>query len=286
MSSDCRPWFKWFPKEFMSDEKVRCLSLRENAIYRNLLDTMWQSSDCKLPNDIQSLFYASGAAMEMTIDEFQKFWARIQKTGFALFSSDDNWIWSKRLMKQHINCVEQSDKARAAILKRWAMEREKREKIDESFQSPNTDELRSNAERNTNESISNIQSQNQNQNQNKKESAVPPNHFENKIAIEYVQSIKYFAEQSIRNLKFKKTKWNPFQFVQKHIQESKHPLAVIDALKQIAIDSSIENPWTYGNAVVKTNSGNYYERENSDQSNELKKNVNPAIAALMQNFGG
>ena len=284
MSSDCRPWFKWFPKEFMSDEKVRCLSLRENAIYRNLLDTMWQSSDCKLPNDIQSLFYASGAAMEMTIDEFQKFWARIQKTGFALFSSDDNWIWSKRLMKQHINCVEQSDKARAAILKRWSMEREKREKNDESFQSPNTDELRSNAERNTNESISNIQSQNQNQ--NKKESAVPPNHFENKIAIEYVESIKYFAEQSIRNLKFKKTKWNPFQFVQKHIQESKHPLAVIDALKQIAIDSSIENPWTYGNAVVKTNSGNYYERENSDQSNELKKNVNPAIAALMQNFGG
>ena len=100
MSSNHRPWYKWWPKDFIADEKVQCLSPIAELVYRRALDVMWQANDCRLLNLCLKL--ANALSRGLTQNEFEKAWDEIQTPGFELFKISDcgNWIYSKRLSEQ------------------------------------------------------------------------------------------------------------------------------------------------------------------------------------------
>ena len=100
MSSDNRPWYKWWPKEFNSDEKVQCLSPIAELVYRRALDVMWQSNACHLPSNCLKL--ANALSKGLTEDQFKNAWGEIQTPGYELFKSTEcgNWVYSSRLKKQ------------------------------------------------------------------------------------------------------------------------------------------------------------------------------------------
>ena len=104
MSSNRRPWYKWYPKDFVVDEKVQCLSAIAELVYRRALDVMWQANSCQLPNVCQAL--ANALSKGLPEDEFKKAWIEIQTPGFELFktSEDDKWIYSSRLMVEMKAC--------------------------------------------------------------------------------------------------------------------------------------------------------------------------------------
>jgi hypothetical protein len=120
MSSDDRPWYRWFPKEFMSDEKVQSLSPVAEVVYRRALDVMWQANALQLPCNCIKLAYAIGKGLDKK--QFEDAWAEIQFQGFELFKTSEcgNWIYSERLRKEkeHVDSIRKirSDSAK----KRWS----------------------------------------------------------------------------------------------------------------------------------------------------------------------
>lgn len=117
MSSKCRPWYRFWPKDFNSDEKVRALSAMSELIYRRLLDSLWESSECMLPNDIYYLHRLT--AQEISFEEFKSLWAEIQRPGFEILKYNEKNIWSRRLKEEFVHCLEVSEKAREKADKRW-----------------------------------------------------------------------------------------------------------------------------------------------------------------------
>jgi len=95
MSSLKRPYYKWYPKDFNQDEKVKGLSWDAELIYRRVLDVMWQSNECQLPNDIDYLHNA--VAIAIAKERFLEAWKQIQRKDFELFAEENGWIYSKRL---------------------------------------------------------------------------------------------------------------------------------------------------------------------------------------------
>jgi len=100
MSSNLRPWYKWWPKDFIADEKVQCLSPLAELVYRRSLDIMWQANDGHLPNVCLKL--ANALSNKISEDDFKKAWNEIQSEGFELFKTteDGKFIYSQRLLDQ------------------------------------------------------------------------------------------------------------------------------------------------------------------------------------------
>ena len=100
MSSDKRPWFKWYPKEFLADEKVQSLSPLAELIYRRALDLMWQANACRLLGDCLRL--ANALSRGISSEDFKKAWDEIQTPGFELLKKDkdERFLYSKRLREQ------------------------------------------------------------------------------------------------------------------------------------------------------------------------------------------
>lgn len=95
MSTNKRPWYKWYPRDFNQDEKVKGLGWDAELIYRRILDVMWQSNNCQLPNDIDYLHKA--VAIAIPKKRFATAWLQIQRENFSLFSEKNGFIYSKRL---------------------------------------------------------------------------------------------------------------------------------------------------------------------------------------------
>lgn len=123
MSCDKRPWYKWFPKDFISDEKVKCLPPLAELVYRRALDLMWQSNNIRIPNAMPLLYQSLGNGM--SIAEFNDAWDRIQYPDFELFcvSEDKKWFISNRLKAQADELSDISNKRQIAGIKaassRW-----------------------------------------------------------------------------------------------------------------------------------------------------------------------
>jgi len=98
MSSHNRPWYKWYPRDFNQDEKVKGLGWDAELIYRRILDVMWQSNDCQLPNDIDYLHNA--VAIAIPKNQFATAWLQIQRENFELFVEKNGWIYSERLKQE------------------------------------------------------------------------------------------------------------------------------------------------------------------------------------------
>ncbi|HUT43995.1 MAG TPA: hypothetical protein VMW95_06635 [Desulfobacterales bacterium] len=124
MSSNKRPWYKWYPKDFNQDEKVRCLPPLAEVVYRRALDLMWQSNDIRIPNAMRLLYESLGKGI--TEDDFAIAWERIQYPDFELFkvSKDEKWLYSTRLRKENDEIVEMSNARSAAGIQgakaRWS----------------------------------------------------------------------------------------------------------------------------------------------------------------------
>lgn len=100
MSSNRRPWYPWYPKDFVVDEKVQGLSPIAELVYRRALDVMWQANALQLPNHLLKLCNQLGKGLPEK--SFKDAWNEIQFPGFELFkiSDDGNWIYSKRLIDE------------------------------------------------------------------------------------------------------------------------------------------------------------------------------------------
>lgn len=117
MSSNGRPWYKWYPKDFNVDEKVQCLSAYAELIYRRALDVMWQTSTICLPNDKRLINQALGKNIPK--GEFEAAWDEIMRPNWSLFSiSDDGeWLFSKRLRQEYEDAINLSKLRKNASLK-------------------------------------------------------------------------------------------------------------------------------------------------------------------------
>lgn len=49
------PAVQWYPGDWLSDPRVRCLTRAERADYFDLLNYMWMEEDCGLPSDLMTL---------------------------------------------------------------------------------------------------------------------------------------------------------------------------------------------------------------------------------------
>jgi len=113
MSSHHRPWYKWYPKDFDTDEKVKCLSLHAEIIYRRLLD-----------------------------DEFKVAWGIIMYPGHELFGveDDEKWVFSKRLRDQAEEVKTRQAAAIKAINTRWEKQKHERNtNVIRTYKKRNTD---------------------------------------------------------------------------------------------------------------------------------------------------
>lgn len=132
MSSQKRPWYKWYPKDFNQDEKVRCLPALSELIYRRALDVMWQNNDIRMPNAMRLLYESLGKGIAE--DDFAIAWERIQYPDFELFkvSEDEKWISSTRLTKENDEIIEMANTRSSAGIKgamaRWHGEKKKGKK--------------------------------------------------------------------------------------------------------------------------------------------------------------
>jgi len=114
MSSDNRPWYKWYPKEFLADEKVQGLSPIAEVVYRRALDLMWQANACRLLDDCLKL--ANALSRGMTPETFKKAWLEIQTPGYELLKKTDcgKFLYSKRLRQQMEDIENKREKKVAA----------------------------------------------------------------------------------------------------------------------------------------------------------------------------
>jgi hypothetical protein len=124
MSSNRRPWYPWYPKDFIVDEKVQSLSPLAELIYRRALDVMWQANDCQLPNVSSKL--ANQLGKGLTQNQFDDALSEIQHPGFELFKTSDcgNWLYSKRL-KLEAEKIENIQKKRSQLGKKGAQAKAK-----------------------------------------------------------------------------------------------------------------------------------------------------------------
>lgn len=55
-----RPWFAFYPGDWLSSEKVTLMTPEQRGAYIHLLAHLWQSRDCALPDDDGKLAVLSG----------------------------------------------------------------------------------------------------------------------------------------------------------------------------------------------------------------------------------
>lgn len=119
MSSERRPWYPWYPKDFGLDEKVQGLSDDAELLYRRILDVLWQSNELQVPYNCIKLL--NQIARGWTRERFDSAWEEIQYPGFELLkiSDDGLFVYSKRLKKEAEKITTISNKRKKSIERRW-----------------------------------------------------------------------------------------------------------------------------------------------------------------------
>jgi len=78
----------------------------------------------------------------------------------------------------------------------------------------------------------------------------------------------------IDQLPQKRSRFNPYQWVQFHTKEKKHPQAMLESLQALVkYWKDTKNPWSYADKIILTKSGNYNEEDHHKQSEEFKKDL-------------
>lgn len=99
-----------------------------------------------------------------------------------------------------------------------------------------------------------------------------PKHFRTRL--ERVMTRVKDACEDIQKLPAKKKPFNPFQAVQKAVNEGKHPDAILYALGVMADDwDKVGEPWGYWRGVLDKNSRNLWEKENTERAEGFKQAI-------------
>lgn len=105
-----RQFVPWFYGDYMAD--CHHLSDAEHGRYLLLLGLMWFSPGCRVPNDDAWL----GRRLNRTESDIAKLWRPLI---FEFCQSDGNWIWQKRLRKEHAWSQKQSRQQSERAKSRW-----------------------------------------------------------------------------------------------------------------------------------------------------------------------
>ena len=121
-----------------------------------------------------------------------------------------------------------------------------------------------------------------------KQSGQVPFHFESHVG-EFLDDILSFCEKIKKLPGYKKEVFNPYMWVQVQTNNSGHPQAISESLEGlIKYWSTTDNPWTYGNKIMVTKSGNYHEADHIEQHQEFKKafDIDPRVKEFLKPIGG
>jgi inhibitor of KinA sporulation pathway (predicted exonuclease) len=103
---------------------------------------------------------------------------------------------------------------------------------------------------------------------------VRSNHFRQRL--EHVLTDIRQACESILTLPEKEKPFNPYQAVQKAVNEGKHPDAVLEVLQRMVDEwdsGRIRIPWAWWSAVLRKNSQNAWEKESQAEAENFKKAI-------------
>jgi len=246
MSSRKRPWYKWWPKEFNQDEKVRGLGWDAELIYRRLLDVMWESNDCKLPNDENYLYEA--VAIAIAKKDFATAWLQIQRKNFELFVEQDGWIYSERLKREmedvvNLSKIREKLGKKGGLAKAKAIAKQKPKQkgshidIDIELKDKSTDGKK----------------------------AVPSKDLISKSAI---PKIKAETQKVGKELYDKKIFPKVFTFINKMLKEQKSERAILHTLTRCYAKAMNKDgfkkdgdPWAYCTRIMQIEDGNFNEAE-------------------------
>lgn len=110
------PWLAFYPKDFFASAKVQALPHIARSIYLHLLFRCWNTEDCSLPGDTESLMENS----ETTAEEWATYGPQVLRNFVAL---ENGRLRNSRLYREWTYAREVHEKRRAASLKankaRW-----------------------------------------------------------------------------------------------------------------------------------------------------------------------
>lgn len=121
----------------------------------------------------------------------------------------------------------------------------------------------------------------------KKRREQAPDHFEFHVG-EFLDNILLYCQKLDKLESLNKKRFNPYMWIQVQANNKGHPAAILDTLEQLFIYwGEIDNPWTYGNKIIATKSGNYHEADHIKQHQEFKKafDIDPRIKELLKPIG-
>lgn len=276
MSDHSRPWFKFYPRDWLSDEKVRAISLTARGAYVEILSCMWKSSTGYLPNDEKRLQNMLGVSKE----EFSEIWDELmpEDPQDRIFSIQKNRLFSKRLEKERKELIELS-KMRSGYGKMGGRPKAN-EKQNESIcflKSKQTEsKSKANGKQTTKQNKSHTDTDTDTETDSCKRTVSPDGaggHFSDQItAIDLVNRIEQSGNLVIAlsgNNGFK-----PFQWVQVQLKKYGNPIAITEALEATAKQyprGFKKEPIAYCQGVFKKLNPKYNERESKAVSDGFKR---------------
>lgn len=117
-------------------------------------------------------------------------------------------------------------------------------------------------------------------------------HFKGKVG-EFLQSIVLTCQRIQKLPKKNGRPFNPFQWVQKQVNNNAHPGAIDETLKALEnYWDSTEKPYAYADSILKTKDGNWHEKdhiEDHEQTKTMWKNMladSEELKKLVAGIGG
>ena len=109
MAKDKLPYFKWYPKDFDHNEKVRLMNLEEIGLYALCLNHSWVNGS--LPADLDEI----GRAMKVPAKQLRRAWPRVA----PCFVEIEGRLINPRQEDERAKAIEKSGKCTDAVQIRY-----------------------------------------------------------------------------------------------------------------------------------------------------------------------
>lgn len=110
MPKDKLPYFKWFPKDFDHNEKVRLMNLEEIGLYALCLNHSWVNGS--LPADVEEI----GRAMKVPPKQLHRAWQRVAP---CFVEAEPGRLVNPRQELERAKAITKSGKCTDAVLTRY-----------------------------------------------------------------------------------------------------------------------------------------------------------------------
>ena len=310
------PAFQFYPSDFLSDENVALMTNQEVGCYIKLLCYCWKEGS--VPSDIKKLARLCGEPEELMAE----LWLSLKPCfkiindgggekgdGSAMLSHSRaiNMRLDKERKKQEAHRKERSRSGQKGAKTRWGKGKKKDSlAITQPLAEPIAENGSSSS---SSSSLNDLSKDKSNDSKNqpeidfkkptKKQKKMPSaakadflkndsdkktnNHFSEKVG-SFFESIKKSCEIISKLPQKNGRQFNPYQWVQKHINEKRHPGAVDEVLKAMSVvkywNGIRGDPYAYANSILKTKNQNWNEKESIAIHNELKNMDIPILSEL------